>query len=800
MEKNKKSSLPFRWKLTLIIISVCAVSLLAALGSYYVIEVYRFRSEIIQRMDTTRRLMAENVASALEKDPTAADLSLGVLASNELIVAAAVYSTENKLLAKFIKPGANEFIPLPKVVNLNYFDLSMEEVSVFYPLRSRDGKSLGTLYLKAGVADLAAERLGEPMRGMVIIFLASCLLAMVVAQRLQRSIANPIIDLAKTASLVADRQDYGMRVKEAGGAEIGTLTRSFNQMLQTIQQRNAELEIARQNAEEARENLRQANEQLEQKVAERTQELEKAVTGAKEANQAKSAFLAKMSHELRTPMNAIIGYSEMLLEDTRDGGDERAAPDLHKILSAARHLLGLINDVLDLSKIEAGKMQLYLETFDLQQLVQEVTTTITPLVEKRKNQLIVSCAPAIGSMLGDATKIRQTLLNLLSNSSKFTENGRIELKIDREMSDGQVWIVMSVIDTGIGMSPEQTNRLFQAFSQADASTSSKYGGTGLGLVICKQFAQMMGGDITVKSAPGAGSTFTLRVPARAKPGRSPYAIVEKVEKELAQPPALKGRVLIIDDDEAVHAVLTNMLTREGYSTRIARDGKEGLKIARDYKPDLIVLDILMPGIDGWAVLTQLKAMPELADTPIILLTMLENKEMGFALGAADYLTKPIDAQKLLPVLERHNSRQSGTVIVVEDDPPSRELVVRMLEKEGLTVKEAANGKEALDLLEGGVMPAMIVLDLMMAEMNGFEFLSHIRPHPEWSKIPVVVVSSLDLTSETRQVLKGQVEKIFQKGRFSREDLLKEVRETVNHQMQQRKQSRQAAAGAPARPA
>ena len=319
------------------------------------------------------------------------------------------------------------------------------------------------------------------------------------------------------------------------------------------------------------------------------------------------------------------------------------------------------------------------------------------------------------------------------------------------------------------------------------------------MVICKQFAQMMGGDITVKSTPGSGSTFILRVPARAKPGRSPYAIVEKVEKEVAQPAAPKGRVLIIDDDEAVHAVLTNMLTREGYSTRIARDGKEGVKIARDYKPDLIVLDILMPGTDGWGVLAQLKAMPGMADTPIILLTMLENKEMGFALGAADYLTKPIEAQKLLPVLERHNSKQrSGVVLVVEDDPPSRELVVRMLEKEGLAVKEASNGKEALELLQSGVVPAMIVLDLMMAEMNGFEFLSHIRPHPEWSKIPVVVVSSLDLSSETRQVLKGQVEKIFQKGRFSREDLLKEVRETVQHQLQQRRAAAPAA-GAPVKP-
>ena len=786
MEKAERFTLPFRWKLSLVIISVCAVSLLAAIGSYYVLEVLRFQNEVNQRMEATQHLLRVGTVASLEVDPTGSSLSLSALRTDDTIVAAAVYSTENKLLAKYIKPGSNEFIPLPQRIN---FNLSTDRVVTIHQLRSQDGRMLGKLYLKADVTKLAAERFGDALRGMAIIFLAACLLAMLVAQSLQRAISGPIVELARAAGRVAEQQDYGVRVREHGRDEIGTLTRSFNSMLQTIQQRNSELEVARKNAEDARESLRLVNEQLEHKVAERTAELERAVTAAKDANQAKSSFLAKMSHELRTPMNAIIGYSEMLLEDATDGGDQRTADDLRKILSAARHLLGLINDVLDLSKIEAGKMQLYLETFDLQTLVHEVSSTIAPLVEKRKNQLVVNCSPSIGSMYGDATKIRQTLLNLLSNASKFTENGRIELNIDREISDNQVWVVMDVTDTGIGMTEEQMGRLFRAFTQADASTSSKFGGTGLGLAISKQFAQMMGGDVTVKSTPGVGSTFTVRVPARVKPARSPYAVVEK-ESQPAPPP--KGRVLIIDDDEAVHAVLTNMLTREGYSTRDARDGKEGLRLAREYQPDIVILDILMPGMDGWTVLSQLKATPECANIPIILLTMLENKDMGFALGAADYLTKPIEAEKLLPVLERHvASHQRGTVLVVEDDPPSRELVVRMLEQEGVSVKEASNGREALDIIQGGTVPSMIILDLVMAGMDGFEFLRQIRPHPEWSKIPVVVVSSLDLTTEAQQVLKGQVERIFEKGRFAREDLLREVRESINQHML----NRQPASGA-----
>jgi len=780
MDKAERNTLPFRWKLSLIIISVTAVSLLAAIGGYYSYDVYRFHGEIYRRLEATQRLLIDNIVATLAQDPSAASMSLGSLQNDDTIVAAAVYTPDNRLLAKYIRPGSHEFIPLPQHISLSF---STDLVVTLHPLRDRDGRVIGNLYLKANVAKLASERFGDALRGAVIIFLASCLLAMVVARRLQRAVTDPITELAGAARRIAERQDYRVRVKERGSDEIGTLTRSFNLMVQTIQQRNAELEVARKSAEDARESLRQINEGLEQKVAERTAELERAVTAAKEANQAKSAFLAKMSHELRTPMNAIIGYSEMLHEDATEKGEKEAADDLQKILSAARHLLGLINDVLDLSKIEAGKMQLYLETFDLQTIVHEVTSTIMPLIEKRHNELIVNCSPAIGSMYGDATKIRQTLLNLLSNASKFTESGRIELKIEREISDNQVWVVMHVIDTGIGMTEEQLGRLFKAFTQADASTSSKFGGTGLGLAISKQFAQMMGGDIMVKSKAGAGSTFTMRVPARVKPARSPYAVVEK---ESQPAPVPKGRVLVIDDDEAVHAVLTNMLTREGYSTRTARDGKEGLRIAREYHPDIVILDILMPGMDGWSVLSQLKAMPEFADIPIILLTMLEDKEMGFALGAADYLTKPIDAQKLLPILERQRTpKQNGTVLVVEDDPPSRELVVRMLQKENITVKEASNGKEALAIIQGGVMPDMIVLDLVMAEMDGFEFLKQIRPHPEWSKIPVVVVSSLDLNVDAQQVLKGQVERIFEKGRFAREDLLREVREAINQHMLKR---------------
>jgi GAF domain-containing protein/CheY-like chemotaxis protein/anti-sigma regulatory factor (Ser/Thr protein kinase) len=488
------------------------------------------------------------------------------------------------------------------------------------------------------------------------------------------------------------------------------------------------------------------------------------------ADRHKSEFLANMSHELRTPLNAIIGYSEMLQEDAADLGAPQFTDDLKKINVAGKHLLELINAVLDLSKIEAGKMELYLETFDVAGLIKDIAAVISPLAAKNANHLGVRCPDTIGTMRADLTKVRQALFNLLSNACKFTERGTITLAVTRERRDGVDGLVFSVHDTGIGMTPEQVARLFEAFSQADAATTRKYGGTGLGLALSRRLCRMMGGDVTVESEAGRGSTFTIRLPVE----------VREAAEEWAAPTArvaidAVGTVLVVDDEPAVRDLMQRFLTKEGFRVVTASAGEEGLRQAREIRPDAITLDVMMPGMDGWTVLSALKADPDLADIPVIMLTIVDDRNLGYALGASDYLTKPIDRERLVTVLEKY--RRDLPVLVVDDDAGVRQLLRRMLEPAGYTVVEAENGRVALDRLRDAV-PSVVVLDLMMPEMDGFDFVAEFRRHGPWRAIPIVVITAKDLSSDDRERLNGYVQKILQKGAHGRDHLLAEVRELV----------------------
>ena len=514
---------------------------------------------------------------------------------------------------------------------------------------------------------------------------------------------------------------------------------------------------------------------LEDEVKQRTVELRQATLQAEAASETKSQFLANMSHELRTPLNAIIGYSEMLTEEATDAGDDGYLADLDKIRGSGKHLLGLINDILDLTKIEAGRMELYIETFDVGKMVEDVAATVQPLLDKNANSLRVELSRDVSLIRGDQVKVRQMLFNLLSNATKFTERGVITLATERERgTDGRDEVVFRVADTGIGMTAEQLGRLFQPFMQAEASTTKKYGGTGLGLAITKHFAEMMGGGVTVASEPGKGTTFTVRVPVVVADEATDRNEAARVHTHEFAAAADAATVLVIDDDPTVRDMIGRMLAKEGYHVVTAANGADGLTLAAEARPDVITLDIMMPGMDGWSVLSKLKADPALTAIPVVVMTIVDDRNLGFALGASDYLTKPIDRERLAEVLRQVRSRGGEqSVLIVEDDPGSRALMRKLFEKEGWSVSEAENGSVGLAAVAAKT-PGLVLLDLMMPEMDGFEFVEHLRKRNGGLDIPVVVLTAKDLTEDDRRRLRGSVDKVLQKGDRASE-VVREVR-------------------------
>jgi signal transduction histidine kinase/CheY-like chemotaxis protein len=506
----------------------------------------------------------------------------------------------------------------------------------------------------------------------------------------------------------------------------------------------------------------------------RTGEMETARDEARDASDQKTKFFANMSHELRTPLNAILGYGEMLYEDCEDLGYDDLLPDLKKITSSGSHLLSLINNILDLSKIEAGKMELFITSFEIENMIQTIKDVSEPLAAKNDNGFVINLDGAMGSMSQDETKLRQCLTNFLSNGFKFTKNGTVTLDVKSRLDGDTEFIDFAVIDTGAGMSAEGVAKVFEEYTQAERSTSANYGGTGLGLPISKKFAEMMGGDVVVTSEEGAGSVFTLSVPREC-----PEYNEDEVDSNVINLDADDNLVVLVDDDVAMHDLIKRTISKLNLTLIGATNSEKGMELIREVKPKLILLDVLMPGRDGWSLLKECKTDTELKDIPVIMISQLNQSNLAASLGANDYLTKPIDRTHFVNTIQRllGTGGKDQKVLVIDDDKDVRELLSRLLKDAGYRPIDARDGKEGLERTKDE--PALIILDLEMPRMDGFEFLdNYIKDVSEEKRAPVLVFSGKDLTDVQEDLLKERVVGLVKKDDVSMDNLSKMIQGIV----------------------
>ncbi|MEW5938875.1 MAG: GAF domain-containing protein, partial [Chloroflexota bacterium] len=507
------------------------------------------------------------------------------------------------------------------------------------------------------------------------------------------------------------------------------------------------------------------------------QEAEEARRAAEEANQAKSAFLANMSHELRTPLNAIIGFTRIVRRKSEGALPEKQLDNLDKVLSSGEHLLNLINTVLDIAKIEAGRMEVQTSNFSLEALGEQCLQTAQPLIHPGV-RLEKDFEPGPTLVYSDQDKIKQIVLNLLGNAAKFTHTGRVRLVIRREGSR----VSIAVSDTGIGINKEALERIFEEFQQADTSATRKYGGTGLGLSISRSLARLLGGELTAVSEPGRGATFTLVLPVHygdasaslPDPARGPAK-----EAESARQAGQRQLVLVIDDDPDAVYLLQESLS-QSYEIVGANSGLEGQKKARELRPRAILLDIMLPDKDGWQVLHDLKQDARTADIPVILLTIVDKKALGFRLGAAAYLLKPLDPDAVMAALRRvteKEGRPARQVLVVDDDPHVADMLRQILPERDFVLASAPDGVTGLESIERH-RPDVLLLDLMMPRLDGFGVIDRLRQNPETQDLPIIVISAKELTSEESTRLKESAAYVMKKQGFDSERLLNEINKAL----------------------
>ncbi|UCE79949.1 MAG: diguanylate cyclase [Nitrospiraceae bacterium] len=536
--------------------------------------------------------------------------------------------------------------------------------------------------------------------------------------------------------------------------------------------------------------LEELNRNLEKKVMERTEELERTNRELERMNELKGRFIANTSHELRTPLNSILGFSDVLKEKTfgpLTDDQERYVKNIH---SAGKHLLELINNVLDIAKIEAGKYEMMYETFLVTDLTEDVLNIMMPVGQNKSIEITVQLDEKVDSITADRVKIKQVLYNLLSNAIKFTpEGGQVGIQISHEtMTDrGNIWIddaseyiKFSVWDEGVGISPDDKNRIFDEFEQVDTTLSRESGGAGLGLALCKKLVELHGGSITVDSTLGKGSTFSFTIPVSSP--------VEPAQAEEPQAirlnfPWMKEEaplILVVEDDPATSELLTLHLSQNGYKVAHAFDGEEAIEKARDLKPFAITLDVMLPKKDGWEVLQALKSDPNTADVPAIIHSVVDNKDLAFALGATDYLLKPLDKHALLSKLEEINITKGKltlpiSILVIESEESVTNYFKEIFEPQGFLIYTAPEGKRGVDLAIA-LRPSLILMDFSLPDMLGFDIIKELKENHSTKDIPIFILTERDISVEDRLSLVGKIERIVRKHAFDTKELIGHIKE------------------------
>lgn len=723
--KGLGTAMPFKTKLTVFSAMLVSVALLLATIGLVGLQYLTENRLADQRHEQITQIIAANTGPALLfADAAAAEENLMSIEGIEDVAAARLYDVDGQVFASYesldLDPELHLSALKPVTTNVIADQELVGKLEIYVDARS--------------ILDIVAET----WLAMLVLFSICLLLSMIFAGQINKIAFAPIGRLSDAMQKITLSNDYTMRLTEESDPDFALITRNFNKMVETVSHRDEAL-------------------------VEKAQQLTEARDEAEQANVAKSQFLANMSHELRTPLNAIIGYTDVLKEELKGSTNLRSLEDIQWISSSAQQLLELINSILDLSKIEAGRMDVDVHEFDVARIVHEVGKMIEPAATQKNNKVHVQIAENLGIANSDSVKLRQSLLNLGSNASKFTENGRIFILARREGSD----LVFSVSDTGIGMTEEQVGRLFQPFSQADASTTRRFGGTGLGLTITQRFCDMLGGSIEVESREGSGSTFTLRIKAdynslHADEDSADQDIFDTTDQTIDPS---KPLAIVIDDEPSAAKLLERMAAQAGYSTIAAPDGEMGLNAIRKEKPALILLDISMPKVDGFDVLETLRQDPELASIPVVIVSVNDDRKSTLKAGACEHLIKPVSSAEVSGVLSQYAQKRSGQVLIVEDDEATARLYSRGVERAGFTVTVATNGREAQDLLTDEKFD-FVVTDLRMPEIDGHDLIEWIAEFAEIPKPALFVITGKAMSEEETKALEAKVQRILPKNGLS----------------------------------